>query len=53
MGVLDKIKNAFSSSKEVEITREALDAKSKSDVVGVLATKDEDIRSLRELIIRL
>ena len=50
MGFLDKIKNAFSSNKEVEITREALDAKSKSDVVGVLATKDEDIRSLRELI---
>lgn len=51
MGLLDKIKNVFSSgNKELEVSREALDAKSKSDSVGVLATKDEDIRSLRELI---
>ncbi len=31
-------------------TREELDAKSISNAVGVLATEDEDIRSLRELI---
>lgn len=31
-------------------SNEEMDKKSKSDEVGVLATKDEDIRSLRELI---
>ena len=50
MGLLDKIKKMFSSDKDnsVEIDDVVLDAKSTK--VGVLATKDEDIRSLRELI---
>ena len=48
MGLLDKIKDAFSSKKELEIVDSILDEKSTK--VGVLATKDEDIRSLRELI---
>lgn len=31
-------------------TQEEMEAKAASDIVGVLATKDEDVRSLRELI---
>ena len=49
MGLLGKIKNMFSSNSNNEIAREVLEEKSKT--VGVLSTKDEDIRSLRELII--
>ena len=46
---LERIKNSFSKNKEeaVDINK-ILDEKAPS--VGVLATKDEDIRSLRELI---
>ena len=48
VSLLDKIKNAVTGKKELEILDSVLDAKSVN--VGVLATKDEDIRSLRELI---
>ena len=48
VSLLDKIKNAVTGKKELEILNSVLDAKSVN--VGVLATKDEDIRSLRELI---
>ncbi|CEN77752.1 hydroxylamine reductase [Paraclostridium sordellii] len=50
MGILQKIKNSIFASNETDSkVRELLDEKSTK--VGVLATKDEDIRSLRELII--
>ena len=48
VSLLEKIKNAVTVKKELEILDSVLDAKSVN--VGVLATKDEDIRSLRELI---
>ena len=48
VSLLQKIKNAFSKKEEISIDS-ILDEKSTK--VGVLATKDEDIRSLRELII--
>ena len=48
LGLMDKIKSAFGGSKEVDFVDSVLDEKSTQ--VGVLATKDEDIRSLRELI---
>ena len=50
MGLLGKIKKIFSSDKDnsAQIDDVVLDAKSTK--VGILATKDEDIRSLRELI---
>ena len=48
VSLLEKIKNAVTGKKELEILDSVLDAKSVN--VGVLATKDEDIRSLRELI---
>ncbi len=49
-GLLEKIKNVVSGAKEVKSLELILKEKSNSDEVGVLATKDEDIRSLRELI---
>ena len=48
VSLLEKIKNEVTGKKELEILDSVLDAKSVN--VGVLATKDEDIRSLRELI---
>ena len=48
VSLLEKIKNAVTGKKALEILDSVLDAKSVN--VGVLATKDEDIRSLRELI---
>ena len=48
VSLLEKIKNAVTGKKELEIVNSLLDEKSTK--VGVLATKDEDIRSLRELI---
>ncbi len=48
LSLMEKIKNAFSSNKELKFDDSILDEKSKK--VGVLATKDEDMRSLRELI---
>ena len=48
VSLVEKIKNAVTGKKELEILDSVLDAKSVN--VGVLATKDEDIRSLRELI---
>ena len=48
MGLLDKIKDVFGGKKGLEFVDSVLDEKSTK--VGVLATKDEDIRSLRELI---
>ena len=48
VSLLEKIKNAVTGKNELEILDSVLDAKSVK--VGVLATKDEDIRSLRELI---
>ena len=48
VSLLEKIKNAVTGKNELEILDSVLDAKSVN--VGVLATKDEDIRSLRELI---
>ena len=50
LGLIDKIKTALGGNKEVDFVDSVLDEKSLSDEVGVLATKDEDIRSLRELI---
>ena len=50
LGLIEKLKNAFGGSKEVDFVDSVLDEKSRSSQVGVLATKDEDIRSLRELI---
>ena len=51
--LLDKVNNS-SNLPEAALwtasTREELDAKSISNTVGVLATENEDIRSLRELI---
>ena len=49
-GILERVKNIVSGSKEVKTLNTILEEKSNSDEVGVLATKDEDIRSLRELI---
>jgi len=52
VGLLSKIKDAILGSGKEEVTAEIdsiLDEKSTK--VGVLATKDEDVRSLRELII--
>ncbi|MGG5461731.1 hydroxylamine reductase [Clostridium sp. B9] len=50
IGLLQRIKNIFSSKEEsIELIDTILDEKSTK--VGVLATKDEDVRSLRELII--
>ena len=49
-GILEKIKNIVGGAKEVKSLNLILEEKSNSDEVGVLATKDEDIRSLRELI---
>lgn len=49
-GILERVKNVVSGSKEVKTLNTILEEKSNSDEVGVLATKDEDIRSLRELI---
>ena len=49
-GLLEKIKNAVAGSKEAKSLNLILKEKSNSDEVGVLATKDDDIRSLRELI---
>ena len=48
VSLLEKIKNAVTGKKELEIVNSLLDEKSTK--VGVLATKEEDIRSLRELI---
>ena len=48
VSLLEKIKNAVTGKKELEILDSVLDAKSVN--VGLLATKDEDNRSLRELI---
>ena len=48
LGLIEKIKTAFGGSSEVDFVDSVLDEKSTK--VGVLATKDEDIRSLRELI---
>lgn len=48
VGLLEKLKNMILPKEEVAL-KDVLDDKSTS--VGVLATKDEDIRSLRELII--
>ncbi len=49
-GLLDKIKQAVVGNKEVKTVDVILAEKSASSQVGVLATKNEDIRSLRELI---
>ena len=49
-GLLEKIKNAVGGNKETKTLNLILEEKANSDEVGVLATKDEDIRSLRELI---
>ena len=49
-GILEKLTSVVSGSKEIKSLNLILEEKSKSDEVGVLATKDEDIRSLRELI---
>ena len=49
-GLLEKIKNVVSGTKEIKSLELILKEKSTSDEVGVLATKEEDIRSLRELI---
>ena len=49
-GILEKIKGIVGVNKEVKSLNLILEEKSNSDEVGVLATKDEDIRSLRELI---
>ena len=46
-GILERVKNIVSGSKEVKTLNTILEEKSNSDEVGVLATKDEDIRSLR------
>lgn len=48
VGILAKLKNIVSSKEKVAL-KDVLDEKSTK--VGVLSTKDEDIRSLRELII--
>jgi len=49
-GLLAKIKNLVSGNKDVAEVNAVLKAKAESDEVGVLATENEDIRSLRELI---
>ncbi|HSQ89878.1 hydroxylamine reductase [Romboutsia sp.] len=49
VGVLSKLKNAILGGKEEVSIDSILDEKSTK--VGILSTKDEDIRSLRELII--
>ncbi len=50
VSVLAKLKNAILGSGEEKVAIDAI-LDEKSTKVGVLATKDEDIRSLRELII--
>ena len=50
VSVLAKLKNAILGSVEEKVAIDAI-LDEKSTKVGVLATKDEDIRSLRELII--
>ena len=50
VGILSKIKNAVLGSGTEEVNIDKI-FDEKSITVGVLATKDEDIRSLRELII--
>lgn len=42
---------AYHDSATMELTRDAFDAKAVAPEVGVLATTNEDVRSLRELII--
>ena len=44
-GILEKIKNIVGGAKEVKSLNLILEEKLNSDEVGVLATKDEDIRS--------
>ena len=48
VSLLERIKNSFSKNKEAIDINKILDEKAPS--VGVLATENEDIRSLRELI---
>ena len=49
-GLLAKIKNLVSGNKEAAEVNALLKEKAESEEVGVLATENEDIRSLRELI---
>ena len=49
-GLLAKIKNLVGGNKDAAEVNALLKAKAESDEVGVLATENEDIRSLRELI---
>ena len=49
-GILASLKNLVSGNKEASEVNQILKAKAESDEVGVLATENEDIRSLRELI---
>ena len=49
-GLLAKIKNLVSGNKDVAEVNALLKEKAESEEVGVLATENEDIRSLRELI---
>lgn len=48
--LLGNIKNLISGGKDAADVNAVIKAKSESDEVGVLATENEDIRSLRELI---
>ena len=49
-GFLATLKNIVSGNNNGKEVNAMLKAKAESDEVGVLATKDEDVRSLRELI---
>ncbi len=49
-GILASLKNLVTGNKEAGEVNKVLKAKAESDEVGVLATENEDIRSLRELI---
>lgn len=49
-GILGSIKNFILGNKDAKEVNQLLKAKADSDEVGVLATENEDIRSLRELI---
>jgi hydroxylamine reductase len=57
MEIRDTLASQLSSTKDLvdavtftAKTKEEMDAKAATDLVGVLSTKDEDVRSLRELI---
>ena len=49
-GILAAIKNIVNGNKDAEEVNKILKAKAESKEVGVLATENEDVRSLRELI---